>query len=119
MERLTYFDDFGEPRFKIGNTEYRNEVSRRLAYYEDLEEQGRLVVLPCKVGDAIYRRYDDCDFPGDCGTSRMCNGCEYRNVFVEEQSFCISMLRQNGTLRHPYYLTREEAEAALRGGNTE
>lgn len=28
----------------------------RLKYYEDLEEQGRLVVLPCKVGDTVYRK---------------------------------------------------------------
>lgn len=26
----------------------------RLAIYEDAEEQGRLVVLPCKVGDTVY-----------------------------------------------------------------
>lgn len=26
----------------------------RLAYYEDLEEQGLLLVLPCKVGDTVY-----------------------------------------------------------------
>ena len=27
----------------------------RLAAYEDLEEQGRLIVLPCKVGDTVYK----------------------------------------------------------------
>ena len=26
----------------------------RLAYYEDMEEQGRLVVLPCKMGDLLW-----------------------------------------------------------------
>lgn len=26
----------------------------KLAYYEDLEEQGRIVKLPCKVGDTVY-----------------------------------------------------------------
>lgn len=31
------------------------EVIERLARYEDLEEQGRLVELPCKVGDTVYR----------------------------------------------------------------
>jgi hypothetical protein len=29
----------------------------RLAYYEDLEEQGRCVVLPCKLGDVVNTRY--------------------------------------------------------------
>ena len=26
----------------------------KLAQYEDLEEQGRLIELPCKVGDTVY-----------------------------------------------------------------
>ena len=29
-------------------------IYNRLAAYEDLEEQGRLVVLPCKVGDHLF-----------------------------------------------------------------
>ena len=31
------------------------EYLRKLKDYEDLEEQGRLVKLPCKIGDIIYR----------------------------------------------------------------
>ena len=30
------------------------ELAERLAMYEDAEEQGLLVRLPCKVGDTIY-----------------------------------------------------------------
>lgn len=30
------------------------EVMRKLAEYEDLEEQGLLLKLPCKVGDTVY-----------------------------------------------------------------
>lgn len=29
-------------------------VYHKLKDYEDLEEQGRLIKLPCKVGDTIY-----------------------------------------------------------------
>ncbi len=29
-------------------------VYRRLKYYEDLEEQGKLLKLPCEVGDTVY-----------------------------------------------------------------
>lgn len=32
------------------------EVLDRLRFYEDLEEQGRLIELPCKVGDMVYKR---------------------------------------------------------------
>ena len=35
--------------------EYINDALEKLADYEDLEEQGRLVKLPCKVGDTVYR----------------------------------------------------------------
>ena len=36
-------------------------ATEKLAYYEDLEEQGRLITLPCKIGDTVYgiRRYQD------------------------------------------------------------
>lgn len=36
----------------------------KLQYYEDLAEQGRLIELPCKVGDIVYTispRYLNCD----------------------------------------------------------
>ena len=32
-----------------------DDVIDKLADYEDLEEQGRLVILPCKVGDTLYK----------------------------------------------------------------
>lgn len=33
---------------------YKNLLLEKLGKYEDLEEQGRLVKLPCKVGDIIH-----------------------------------------------------------------
>lgn len=44
------------------NCQTISDVIDKLAYYEDLEEQGRLIKLPCKVGDkiySIYRCFDD------------------------------------------------------------
>ena len=32
----------------------RNEAYYKLQYYEDLEEQDRLIELPCKIGDTVY-----------------------------------------------------------------
>lgn len=34
--------------------DYKNLLIERLGKYEDLEEQGRLIKLPCKVGDTVY-----------------------------------------------------------------
>ena len=77
------------------------------------EKDGRVVVLPCRVGDKIYRVVDDCTFPGDCGTKRMCKECEYRNLYIEQTSFHLYRLTDDGALRRGYYCTREEAEKAL------
>ena len=87
----------------------------RLRELVEADRDGRCVVLPCKFGDPVYRIYDDCTLPGDCYTKQKCRGCEYRNIFIEEQAFCLSMLSQNGKLGHPYYTSKKAAEAALKG----
>lgn len=60
MERLTkrsangtgiYNTPSGDP-VKWENNRHR--VLQKLADYEDLEEQGLLLRLPCKVGDTVY-----------------------------------------------------------------
>lgn len=38
-----------------GNCETIKNMIKKLAEYEDLEEQGLLVRLPCKVEDTVYR----------------------------------------------------------------
>ena len=57
MERLTEWKDdkklLAKTKF-IGDFGSAN-VLGRLAEYEDLEEQGLLLRLPCKVGDTVYR----------------------------------------------------------------
>lgn len=49
MERLT----FGGTKEAKSNVTIK-EVCNKLADYENLEEQGRLIKLPCKVGDDVY-----------------------------------------------------------------
>jgi hypothetical protein len=60
MERLTrrsangtgvYATPSGEP---VKWEDNRHNVLQKLTEYEDLEEQGRLLKLPCKVGDTVY-----------------------------------------------------------------
>lgn len=75
--------------------------------------EGRVLILPCKIGSKVYGLFASCDFPGTCGAERTCTGCEHLEVFIKEFPFCISMLNQNGRLEPPYFLTREEAEKAL------
>ena len=79
MERLTFVDEDGQVLFDnlagfpedIGftirelaeNEEWETldniaqklaNCEQRLKYYEDLEEQGKLLKLPCAVGDIVY-----------------------------------------------------------------
>lgn len=57
MERLT--DSNKEIPALVDNAEYWLKVYFKLKDYEDLEEQGRLIKLPCKVGDTLYRLVPD------------------------------------------------------------
>lgn len=62
MERLTERSDkmiwFKDQGLKIEpcemNSHHCRMILEKLADYEDLEEQGLLVRLPCKVGDTVY-----------------------------------------------------------------
>ena len=51
MERLTKRDSYGDVYVK--QHDYVT-ASEKLCEYEDLEEQGLLLKLPCKVGDTVY-----------------------------------------------------------------
>ena len=56
MERLTERTGEGQaiPRMDLKNNGHQR-CMERLAEYEDLEEQGKLLKLPCAAGDRIYR----------------------------------------------------------------
>ena len=73
------------------------EAMRKLADYEDLEEQGLLLKLPCKVGDAVY-----------------IVGYKYRQggyeKFINTGKFRYSDLDK---LDKSVFLTKEEAEKVL------
>lgn len=82
------------------------ELREKLKYYEDLEEQGRLLVLPCKVGDTVYEILEE-TVPN-------------RYFYISEwkvQDVSVKAVKYADEWE-PYdyenlYFTREEAEAAL------
>jgi len=104
MERLTAkFKDGGAfilPSVVSKLSPMKSEIIEKLADYEDAEEQGLLLRLPCKVGDTVYvfRRIDDI-------------------LTVEKHTFktltnLVAMM-ENGDFGREVFLTREEAEKAL------
>ncbi len=61
MKRLTYRVNIGVPEDvilvdhkEVEECQEWKGILERLAYYEDLEEQGLLPKFPCKVGDTVY-----------------------------------------------------------------
>ena len=95
---------------KCDNCNFNKKTINKLAEYEDAEEQGLLLRLPCKVGTPVYMVAQDCG--GDtldcrCGD---CEGCSYLYSFVETNSFDTYMLDEIGKT---VFLTKEEAEQAL------
>lgn len=90
------------------------EALQKLAAYEDAEEQGRLVMLPCAVGDKVRDKIADHIFTiqivelgPKLGTLFRCGNpgtADYAAYYDFEIGERIEIL------------TREEAEAALKGG---
>jgi len=133
MERLTYNDSTTwahaekdcrvfEDTDEFGNECFSGDLINALASYEDAEEQGLLIKLPCKVGDTVYihhRAFVDtiveCQVIGFTwwGTDGFCvkaNSDEYGygNVDIAFNKFGESI-----------FLTREAAEQALKGSISE
>lgn len=95
----------------------------KLGEYEDLEEQGLLLKLPCKVGDAVYiidKRYTKCSSFDEKYSESSCWNCDeecdskmYYAVakrYVGTLEWIISRLKYFGKT---VFLTKEEAEKAL------
>ena len=56
----------------------------KLAELEDLEEQGRLLRLPCKVGSNIYRITDDGIDVAECREITVAD----KEMYIESNTFC-------------------------------
>lgn len=115
--------------------EYQNIGSvDRFRELAQAEKDGRLVVLPCKAGDTVYSieplwlgaivceeskcRTCDCFYEGGMG--------DYPSCLRKEDEWCLAITEETATLRNivnwmagtdfgkTVFLTREEAEAALK-----
>ena len=97
MERVTF-------RPNKGNVGYRRfcveqDALDRLADYEDAEEQGLLVRMPCKVGDTVY----------ECDAIRIYESTIRRIIFETEH-----IAFDERAIGNTVFLTREKAKAALK-----
>lgn len=121
---------------------YRNlwamaDLRENLKEYEDLEEQGRLIKLPCKVGDTVYvvtspfNVFDDIEYDENMKdevyesyvssiTFYEC-GEQYR-MYAKATNHFIGAYFRECDFGKTVFLTKSEAEAKLkelRGGENE
>ena len=121
MERLTFDGNFcdiakcGEindgSSCKDGYCSQR-KVWERLKQYEDAEAEGRLVVLPCKVGDTVYMPYKGRAHKLRVqGISVSISG---NDVVLHFGGYPVANV-WGSEVGRTVFLTKEEAEQALKG----
>lgn len=133
MERLTTGIYSFAGRIEDVENEYIIKAQRKLAEYEALEEQGKLLKLPCAVGDIVYRICPKCndDHNGSCkncawaGCASNC-GCTTYGLWTDGQyqadkctivpykvswNYIPELIKEIG---NRVFLIREEAEAKLK-----
>ena len=88
------------------------EAADKLSAYEDAEQEDRLVILPCKVGDIVWGVvFDTRDCPHCVGADGGCFWCINANpVDVYQTKFNVSLYNKIGKT---LFLTREEAEDVI------
>lgn len=116
MERLTErFKDGGAfilPSVVSQLSPMKSEIIEKLADYEDAEEQGLLLRLPCKVGDTVYI-VDEIsnEFTGidETKISKIIHNGVFLSFIFDRDSYGYS----EGHFGKTVFLTKEEAEKAL------
>lgn len=121
MERLTNRDK--EISTLSNNAEYWLQAYFKLKDYEDLEEQGLLLKLPCKVGDMVW----DNDFGKPCAYTitgfSLGTGEDYIDEPVTEKEIAYYYSNSNGSITGSFaaseigktvFLTQTEAEQKLK-----
>ena len=99
-------DEFGVVRRTADGFKQEADWMEELKRYRDLEEQGRLLVLPCKVGDVVYEIIEE----------TVPNRYFYINEWQVQDVSAKAVKYADEWESYDYenlYFTREEAEAAL------
>ena len=125
-ERLTedYFDDMQKITrhyaksnnidLNTGGNDFQDIIDK-LAEYETAEEEGRLVVLPCNVGDTVYLIDDiDCVFERESIVTEIEIDKDGVTIMIQDEIPICSSGYNLSDFGEIVFLTREEAEKALK-----
>ena len=96
-------------------------VKKKLAEYETAEEEGRLVVLPCKVGDVVYAiedKYYEYLYHKGIQKGHVCR-FEYDKewfvwIHIDGCNKDLQIAYKTSNFNQTVFLTREGAEKALK-----
>lgn len=88
------------------NSDVLGDAIDKLADYENAEEQGLLLRLPCPIGNTVYALTPFCEI---CERDYPCDFCT-KSSFASETKFDYEMIPLVGKC---VFLTKEEAEKAL------
>ena len=131
-ERLTedYFDDMQKITrhyaksnnidLNTGGNDFQDIIDK-LAEYETAEDEGRLVVLPCKVGDVVYAiedKYYEYLYHKGIQKGHVCR-FEYDKewfvwIHIDGCNKDLQIAYKTSNFNQTVFLTREEAEKALK-----
>ena len=130
MDRLTesnpsWIDDELWERACEPDCEEIDAVYRKLKDYEDLEEQGRLVILPCNRGDKIYfikSAFSMAHFPIEAKVTSICGiDCDSDVMYSSITEYNkIDRRFKSSDIGKTVFLTQSAAEEKLkelRGSN--
>lgn len=122
MERLTNTGISGEI-WITDNDETRRIGKKEAAYkklkaYEDAEEQGLLLRLPCKVGDVVYAFLSTCNYFAECQINKI----ELKPTLYGDICYFLEPTDHRGCLYRYFedefgktiFIKRDEAEAKLK-----
>ena len=121
LDNLT-IDPFSDIRGLIALF-YRNlwtmaDLREKLAAYEDAEEQGLLLRLPCKVGDVLYFAHHDRVISSEVLLAKYHAEAENHGVFIRERLTIdvegVSAEIDFCDIGKTVFLARKEAEAKLK-----
>ena len=88
-----------------------SEALDRFRWLAEADKDGRVVVLPCKVGDTVYFRTYDCNGTVDLGIQPHKVTAIVWNAIVRGRYIDVGL--PSGQYGVSWFLTREEAEKAL------
>ena len=91
------------------------EAIDKLAEYENAEDEGRLVVLPCNVGDTVYLIDDiDCVFERESIVTEIEIDKDGVTIMIQDEIPICSSGYNLSDFGEIVFLTREEAKKALK-----